>query len=88
MVALTRAFDTSVTSPPGDVELAYVDPSAPAPSPVALLPGQSVSIPVTFTASGRRGTVVTGDLFVDDSVAAAASANELRAIPYAYRVGR
>ena len=31
-----------------------------------LAAGQSTTIPVTFTASGRRGSVVSGDLFVDD----------------------
>jgi hypothetical protein len=86
MAARARVFDTSVTSPPGDQELDYVDPSAPAANPVTVNPSQTVTIPVTFTATGRRGSHVRGDLFVDDSVAPDASANELKAIPYAYRV--
>jgi hypothetical protein len=86
MVARARTFDTSVTSPTGDVELDYVDPTAPAANPVTVNPGQTVTIPVTFTASGQRGRVVTGDLFVDDNIASNGSANEIKSIPYAYRV--
>jgi hypothetical protein len=86
MAARARVFDTSVTSSTGDQELDYVDPSAPPAKPVTVHPGQTVTIPVTFTASGHRGRVVTGDLLIDDNVAAAASANELKAIPYKYRV--
>ncbi len=87
MAARARVFDTSVTSSTGDQELDYIDPGAPAATPVTVNPGQTVTIPVKFTAGARRGTVVTGDLIVDDNIAAAASANEIKAIPYEYRVG-
>lgn len=87
MAGRSRVFDTSVTSSTGDVELNYVDPSSPPATPVTVNPGQTVSIPVTFTAGGRRRHIVSGDLLIDDNVAPAASANEIKAIPYKYRVG-
>ena len=87
MAAHTRAFDTSVTSPPGDPQLADIDPNAAAANPVVVHPGQTATIPVTIAASGRKGSVITGDLFVDDNQGALGSVNELTAIPYAYRVG-
>ncbi len=87
MAAHTRVFDTSITSPPGDPQLADVDPNAAAANPVVVHPGQTVTIPVTIAASGRRGSVITGDLFVDDNQGALGSVNEVTAIPYAYRIG-
>jgi hypothetical protein len=87
MAAHTRVFDTSITSPPGDPQLADIDPNAAAANPVVVHPGQTVTIPVTIAASGRRGSVITGDLFVDDNQGALGSVNEVTAIPYAYRIG-
>jgi Subtilase family len=86
MVARARVFDTSVTSPTGDVELGYVDPTAPPATPVTVAPGQTVTIPVTFSAAGGRRGFVSGDLLVDDNNPSAGSANEIAAIPYAFRV--
>ncbi|HTX32890.1 MAG TPA: S8 family serine peptidase [Solirubrobacteraceae bacterium] len=86
MVAQARTFDTSVKSSTGDVEYDYVNPSAPPATPVTVDPGQTATIPVTFTASTRRGDTVSGDLLVDDNVAPNGSANEIKAIPYSYRV--
>ena len=87
MAAHTRTFDTSITSPPGDPELADVDPNAAASNPVVVHPGQTVTIPVTIAATDQPGSVITGDLFVDDNQGALGSVNEVTAIPYAYRVG-
>jgi hypothetical protein len=87
MAAHTRVFDTSVTSPPGDPQLADVDPNAPAAAPVVVRPGQTVTIPVTIAATSRRGSIITGDLFVDDNQGALGSVNEVSAIPYAYQIG-
>ena len=87
MAAHTRAFDTSVTSPPGDPQLADIDPNAAAANPVVVRPGQTVTIPVTIAAGGRKGSVITGDLFVDDNQGALGSVNEVTAIPYAYSIG-
>ncbi len=87
LAAHARVFDTSITSPPGDPQLADIDPNAAAANPVVVHPGQTVTIPVRIAASGRRGSVVTGDLFVDDNQGALGSVNEVTAIPYAYRIG-
>jgi Subtilase family/Peptidase inhibitor I9 len=87
MVAHARVFDTSVTSPSGDPQLQDVDPTAPPGAPVVVHPGATVTIPVTFTATERRGRTVSGDLFVDDNQAALGAVNEVAAIPYRYRVG-
>jgi Subtilase family/Peptidase inhibitor I9 len=84
----TRVFDTSVSSPPGDPLLQYVDPTADPGSPVTVAPGQTTKVPVTFTASGRRGSVVSGDVFVDDYQFSTGQTNELGDIPYRYKVGR
>jgi hypothetical protein len=84
----TRVFDTSVSSPTGDPLLQYVDPTADPGAPIDLAPGQTTKVPVTFTASGRRGSVVSGDLFVDDYQFNTAQTNELGDIPYQYKVGR
>jgi subtilisin family serine protease len=86
LAARTRAFDDGVSSATGDPQLADVTAGAPAASPVTVAPGATVQIPITFTPSGRRGTVVRGDLFVDDNQTASESANELGAIPYSYRI--
>jgi hypothetical protein len=88
MAALTRVFDTSVSTPNGDPLTLDVNPDAVVENPVDLAPGASSTIPVTFTSSGRRGSVVSGDLFVDDYQYNTDSANELGDIPYRYRVGR
>jgi Subtilase family/Peptidase inhibitor I9 len=84
----TRVFDTSVTSPPGDPLVQYVDPNADPGAPIDLPAGQTTTIPVTFAASGKRGSVVSGDLFVDDYQFNTAQSNELGDVPYRYRVGR
>lgn len=65
MAARTRAFDATVSSSTGDPQLADVDVDAPAATPVTVAPGATVRIPVTFSPTGRRGTVVSGELFVD-----------------------
>jgi hypothetical protein len=88
MAALTRAFDTSASTPGGDPLTLDVNPAAVVQQPVALAPGASTTIPVTFTPTAKRGSVVSGDLFVDDYQTEADSANELGDIPYRYTVGR
>jgi hypothetical protein len=87
LVAHARVFDTSVTSPPGAPQLQDVDPNAAPGAPVVVHPGATVTIPVTCTATERRGRTVSGDLFVDDNQAPLGSKNEVKAIPYRYRVG-
>jgi hypothetical protein len=93
MAAQTKAFDTAVTSAPGDLWLLATNPSAPF-SPVTVNPGQTVTIDVTITPSAVPGTVVSGDLYVDDFASGVPpyaydqlSGDELAAIPYEYTVG-
>ena len=88
LAGLTRAFDTSVSTPQGDPLTLDVNPDAVVEQPIDLAPGASSKIPVTFTASGKRGSVVSGDLFVDDYQFNSDSANELGDVPYRYKVGR
>jgi hypothetical protein len=91
MTAQTKAFDTAVTSAPGDLWLLATNPSASF-SPVTINPGQTVTVNVTITPSAAPGTVVSGDLYVDDFASGVPpydqlSGDELAAIPYEYTVG-
>ena len=91
MSAVTKAFDSAVTSSTGDLWLSSVNP-ANAFSPVTINPGQSATINVTITPSAAAGTVVSGDLYVDDFVSGVPpygqlSGDELVAFPYEYTVG-
>jgi hypothetical protein len=81
-----------VTATTGDVWLVAVNPSAFGSfSPVTVSPGATVTIPVTIKPSGAPGTVVSGDLYVDDYVSAVppygqTSGDELVALPYKYTI--
>ena len=93
MTVQTKAFDSAVTSPTGDLWQASVNPSATF-SPVLINPGQTATVNVTITPSGAAGTVVMGNLYVDDfdsSVPPTAydqtSGDELAALPYTYTIG-
>jgi subtilisin family serine protease len=66
MTATTAAFDPAVSSPTGDLWLGSVNASNGF-TPYVVNPGQSVTIPVTFTPAGTSGTTVTGTLYLDDS---------------------
>jgi hypothetical protein len=91
LIAQTKAFDPAVTSAPGDLWLLATNPSISF-SPVTVNPGQSATINVTITPSAAPGTVVSGDLYVDDFASGVPpygqlSGDELAAIPYEYTVG-
>jgi hypothetical protein len=86
-----KAFDSAVTSPTGDVWLQAVTPTSSA-TPVAINPGQTVTINVTITPNAASGTVVSGDLYVDTFDGGippygAASGDQMAALPYEYTVG-
>ena len=66
MTATTAGFDPTVKSPTGDLWLGSTDPAAPF-TPYVVNPGQTVSIPVTITPTGKSGSTVTGTLYVADS---------------------
>jgi hypothetical protein len=91
MAAQTKAFDSAVTSPSGDLWLLAANPSASF-SPVTINPGQTATINVTLTPDAASGTVVSGQLYIDDYISAVPpydqlSGDELAAIPYEYSVG-
>jgi Subtilase family/Peptidase inhibitor I9 len=90
MQALIKPFDTEVTSSTGDIELASVNPSVGF-SPLPINPGQTAKINVTITPSGPSGTLVTGDLYVDDFLSSIPpygqqASNEVSVIPYKYTI--
>jgi hypothetical protein len=92
MTAKTKAFDPAVTSAPGDLWLAAVSGAALASfAPVIIEPGQTVIINVKITPAGPSGTVVSGNLYVDDAQSAVPpygqlTGSELAAIPYTYTI--
>jgi hypothetical protein len=99
MTARTKAFDTAVKSPTGDLWQAATNPgvlpSATSPgtfTPVTIAPGKSVVINVTITPSSSPGMDVTGTLYIDNVEGAVPpsgqlSGDELVALPYEYTVG-
>ena len=91
MTATTNAFDPAVTSAPGDLWLTAVNPSTTA-SPVTINPGQTATINVTITPSAAAGSVVSGNLYIDDFLSGVPpygqqGGDELAALPYEYTVG-
>ena len=93
LVATTQAFDFGVTSPTtGDLWQGAIG-APPVISPVYVLPGQSITIPVDITASGSPGQTVSGTLYLDDSSLWSVyqnlypNANTVAAIPYSYTIG-
>jgi hypothetical protein len=90
MTVTAKAFDPAVTSPPGDFWQLSVDVALPF-TPVTVRPGKSTVIHVTIRPTGKPGTVVRGDLYVDDYLPGVPpygqqTADELVAIPYAYTI--
>jgi Subtilase family len=92
MTVTTKQFDTTVTSPTGDLMLTAVNP-ATVTTPVVISPGGSATIDVTITPSGAPGTVVDGTLYVDAFATGTPNAayeqfagNELAGLPYAYTI--
>ena len=93
MTVTTKQFDTTVTSPTGDLMLTAINP-ATAVTPVVINPGDSATIDVTITPSGTSGTIVRGTLYVDvfatgtpTAVFAQFAGDELAGFPYEYTVG-
>jgi hypothetical protein len=92
MTAQTRKFDSAVSSAGGDLWLAALSPSATF-SPVVIAAGHSAIVNATITPSGAAGTVIRGDLYVDDIVgavphssSATGTGDELAALPYTYTI--
>ena len=92
LTATTQAFDPGVTSSTGDLWQAALG-SPITISPLVVQPGQSLTIPVSFTATGVAGTTVAGTLYLDDDSLfslygqLAPNGNTVAAIPYSYKIG-
>ena len=84
-LANTFPFDSNATSSTGDIWDASVNPNATY-TPLTLQPGQSGTITVTFTPSGRRHHTVDGFIGVDTYNEFTVSGDEVATIPYEYRV--
>ena len=96
---VTSPFDTTVSSPTGDLEADSANPatSLASFSPITVAPGQTATIPVTITPSGASGTKVTGTLYLDDTayfefgsiqdaVVNYPQADQVAALPYQYTI--
>ena len=96
---VTSPFDTTVSSPTGDLESDSANPATSLDSfaPITVGPGQTATIPVTITPSGASGTKVTGTLYLDDAayfefgsiqdaVVNYPQADQVAALPYQYTI--
>ena len=96
---VTSPFDTTVSSPTGDLESDSANPATSLGSfhPITVAPGQTGMIPVTITPSGAPGTTVTGTLYLDDTayfefgsiqdaVVNYPQADQVAALPYQYTI--
>jgi hypothetical protein len=93
LTATIKAFDPAVSSDTGDLWLVAVQGLAyfAAFNPQVINPGESAVINVTITPTATSGTVVSGNLYIDDYVGAlppsdTTTGDELAAIPYQYSV--
>jgi hypothetical protein len=98
MTATTAGFDPTVSSPTGDLWLGSANPATPF-TPYVVNPGQSVSIPVTITPTGKTGSTVTGTLYIADSsfvstdlsfdevAGYSPEGSDVAAFPYSYTIG-
>jgi hypothetical protein len=89
--ATTKAFDPAVTSDTGDMWTAATT-GAFTGTPLTIAPGATATINVTITPSAAPGTVVQGNLYIDDALGnivpfGQVSGDELSALPYRYTVG-
>ena len=91
--AVTKAFDSSVSSSTGDLWQALEGVSAAPLAPVYIPAGGSATVTVTITPSGSSGSTDAGTLYVDDLTIAGfggifddPNADEIAAIPYSYTI--
>ena len=92
MSATTKAFDSSARSTTGDFWATQAGKGGTF-TPVIVQPGQSTTIYVTITPTGKKGQVVRGTLYLDDVSSLSPfgqpipAGQELAAIPYTYKIG-
>jgi hypothetical protein len=90
MSVTAKAFDSAVTSSTGDLELAATNPATTF-SPIVINPGQTATVNVTITPSGRAHSQVKGVLYVDDFMTnvppyGQQGSDVLTGIPYNYTI--
>lgn len=93
LTARTPGFDSTVTSSTGDFWALTVNPNADLGNPVTVLPGQTRTVSVTITPTGKKGTKVSGvlNIITPPSLAYATfstTGDVLAQVPYSYTVGR
>jgi hypothetical protein len=66
MTATTKQIDPAVSDPTGDLWSGSTNPNAGF-TPYVVLPGQSVTIPVTITAHGTLGQEFQGTIYIADT---------------------
>jgi hypothetical protein len=92
LTATTKAFDPAVTTDGGDLWTSAFDLSVLNTfNPIIINPGQSAVINVTITPSGPSGTVVSGNLYINDFIGGVppygeTAGDELAALPYTYTI--
>jgi subtilisin family serine protease len=98
MTATTAGFDSTVSSPTGDLWLGGTRPATPF-TPYVVNPGQVILIPVTITPRGKIGSTVRGTLYLadssfvstdlsfDDVAGYSAESSDVAAFPYHYTIG-
>jgi len=90
--ARTLGFDSNVTSSTGDFWAVATDPKADLGNAVTIQPGETKTITVTITPSGKKGTKVSGvlNIYTPPSFAYATfntTGDMLAQVPYSYTVG-
>jgi len=94
--ALTQGFDPAVSSSTGDPFASSVNASAAPATPVLVQPGAQVTVPVTITPNGAKGSTVHGVLYLvsgangyseSNQYFLAVSGDVLAALPYSYTIG-
>ena len=92
LTATTKAFDTTVTTPGGDLWLTALDANTFNTFKAVIVdPGQTVTIPVTIKPAGKSGTEVSGILYIDTLVNGLPpyqqlTGDEVIALPYSYAI--
>jgi hypothetical protein len=91
VTAVTRTIDPAITSTTGDLWSIAANPLTTI-TPLIIARGQTATIDVTITPSASPGSLVSGDLFIDDlagplSPSGQATGDELAELPYKYTVG-
>jgi hypothetical protein len=89
--AKTAMFDPTLKSATGDLWLDALNQKA-AVDPVLVLPGQTKTILVKITPTGKAGTKIAGTLYVDDISEVDAGTlypggQQVAALPYRYTIG-